>query len=64
MAEKKEENNIPLLMECSAYYQFGKFLLEDKHKISKFTNQFISIYLEQLPILKNKKDPSEKVLNF
>jgi len=49
------------LLECSAFYSFGKFLLEDKHKISKTTNKAIANFIEQLPNLENKKDPSEKV---
>ena len=63
MIEKKEENNNPLLLECSAFYAFGKLLLEDKHKISKFANKSISNFLEQLPNVnfQNKKDLSEKV---
>ena len=64
MTEKKEENNNPLLLECSAFYAFGKLLLEDKHKISKFTNKSIAAFVEQLANVnpQNKKDLSEKVL--
>ena len=49
------------MLECSAFYSFGKFLLEDKHTISKSTNKTIANFIEQLPNLENKKDPSVKV---
>jgi len=62
IAEKKEENNNPLLLECAAYYNFSKFLLEDKHKISKFANKSIASFREQLPIVQNKKEFAEKVV--